>query len=212
MAAFTKERVEAIGRLGMPLLPLEPFVYPADLLENPNSLGVNQGRWWVLHTRPRAEKALARRLLKHGNSFYLPLYQRRWQSRGRTFRSYVPLFPGYLMLQGDNQIRLQALETNLVVRVLPVEDQEQLQVDLARIYRMIAAGVSLQPEEQLVPGTPVEIISGPLAGLSGKVLRRGKQLKFFVEVQFLQRGVSVEIESWMIQPVVEHRLVTAVSA
>jgi transcription antitermination factor NusG len=196
----------------MPLLPLEPFVHPDDLLENPNYLGENQSRWWVLHTRPRTEKALARRLLKRGNSFYLPLYQRQWRSRSRAFRSYVPLFPGYIMLQGDNQARLQALETNLVVRVLPVEGQEQLQADLTRIYRMIAAGVSLEPEEQLLPGTPVEIISGPLTGFSGKVLRRGKQLKFFVEVQFLQRGVSVEIESWMIQPVVEHRLVTAVSA
>jgi transcriptional antiterminator RfaH len=46
----------------------------------------------------------------------------------------------------------------------------------------------------------VEIISGPFAGLEGKVLRRGKQLKLFVEVRFLQQGVSVEIESWMIQP------------
>ena len=38
-----------------------------------------------------------------------------------------------------------------------------------------------------------------MAGLTGKVLRRGKDLHFFIEVQFLQRGVSVEIESWMFQ-------------
>ena len=46
----------------------------------------------------------------------------------------------------------------------------------------------------------IEITAGPLTGLEGKILRRGKQLKFFVEVQFLQRGVSVEIESWMFEP------------
>jgi transcriptional antiterminator RfaH len=196
----------------MPLLPLEPFVFPADLLDNPESTAKSAGKWWVLHTRPRAEKALARRLLKRANSFYLPLYQRQWRNRGRMLRSYVPLFPGYLMLHGDNQSRLQALETNLVVRVLAVEDQEQLQADLAGVYSMIASGVSLEAEERLIPGTPVEIVSGPLAGLAGKVLRRGRQMRFLVEVQFLQRGVSVEIESWMIQPAGNQRLVSAVSA
>jgi hypothetical protein len=36
--------------------------------------------------------------------------------------------------------------------------------------------------------------------MAGKILRRGKQLRFVVEVQLLQQGVSVELESWMIQP------------
>jgi transcriptional antiterminator RfaH len=194
----------------MPLLPLEPFLFPDDLFDNPISMGT--GRWWVLHTRPRAEKALARRLLKRGNSFYLPLYQREWRSRGRLLRSFVPLFPSYLMLHGDNQARVQALATNLVVRVLPVEDQQQLQGDLARVYSMIASGVPLEPEDRLTPGTPVEITAGPLAGLAGKILRCGKHLKFLVEVHFLQRGVSVEIESWMIQPAVDQQLLSAASA
>ena len=58
----------------------------------------------------------------------------------------------------------------------------------------------MTPEERLEPGDAVEIIKGPFDGLSGKVLRRGKQLRFVVEVQFLRQAVSVELESWMIQP------------
>ena len=46
----------------------------------------------------------------------------------------------------------------------------------------------------------MEVVKGPFAGLAGKVLRRGKQLRFVVDVQFLRRAVSVELESWMIQP------------
>ena len=79
-------------------------------------------------------------------------------------------------------------------------DQQQLETDLCRVYHVIATGAPLAAEERLEPGDLVEIISGPLTGLEGKVLRKGKQLKFIVEVQFLQRGVSLEIESWMIQP------------
>jgi transcription antitermination factor NusG len=181
----------------MPLLPLEPFVFPDDLLRDAPSA---EAPWWVLHTRPRAEKSVARRLLRRSVPFFLPVCKRQWRNRGRTHCSFAPLFPGYVFLQGDSQAVFKTLETKLVARVLTVENQRRLQDDLARVYCLIATGAPLAPAERLQPGAPVEITSGPLAGLEGKVLRRGKQLKFIVEVQFLQRGVSVEIESWMIQP------------
>lgn len=189
----------------MPLLPLEPFVYPDDLLNSPDGGETAASQWWVLHTRPRAEKCLARRFLSRSLPFFLPLYKKQWRSRGRLLCSHMPLFPGYIFLHGDAQARLVALETNLVARCLPVEDQQQLHVDLVRVYHLIATGELLTPEGRLEAGTRVEIIGGPLAGLEGKVIRRGKQLKFFVEVRLLQQGVSVEIEGWMIQPLHERR-------
>ncbi|HLJ97933.1 MAG TPA: transcription termination/antitermination NusG family protein [Gemmataceae bacterium] len=184
----------------MPLLPLEPFVFPDDLLDPAAVTPEGAAPWWVLHTRPRAEKSLARRLLRTTTPFFLPLCKRQWRHRGRLLCSYVPLFPGYVFLRADSQAVFKTLETNLVARVLPVPDQAQLHGDLARVYCLIASDAPLTPEERLKPGALVEITSGPLAGLEGKVLRRGKQLKFIVEVQFLQSGVSVEIESWMIEP------------
>jgi hypothetical protein len=183
----------------MPLLPLEPYVSPVDLFSNPPAPEFDPGCWWVLHTRPRAEKSLARRFLARNLSFFLPLYQHQWRNRGRLFRAHMPLFPGYIFLRGDVEARLHALETNQVVRTLTVVDDAQLRDDLARVYRMMQAGMLLSPEELLQPGAPVEIVAGPLAGLEGKILRRGKQLRFFVEVHLLQRGVSIEIEGWMIR-------------
>jgi hypothetical protein len=185
----------------MPLLPLEPFVSPPTLLvDGPPEAG-DARRWWVLHTRPRAEKSLARRCLRRDVSYFLPLHKKQWRNRGgRLLCSYVPLFASYLFLFGDELGRVTALETNLVARCLAVDDQAQLHTDLARVHRLIVAGAPLTPEEQLEPGDLVDIVTGPLAGMQGKVLRRGKQLKVLVEVQFLQRGVSAEIESWMLRP------------
>lgn len=183
----------------MPLLALETFIQPEDLLDTAHD-DIACGKWWVLHTRPRAEKTLARRFCDRGMNYYLPLYPRTWQSRGRQFSSFLPLFPGYIFLHGESEDRLHALETNLVAHALPVDDQEQLHDSLARIYRLLATGAPVTPEDRLEPGDPVEIIRGPLAGLAGKVLKRGKRLKFVIEVQFLHRAVSAEVESWMIQP------------
>jgi transcriptional antiterminator RfaH len=178
---------------------MEPYLAPDDLFINPAAQETDSSGWWVLHTRPRAEKSLARQFMARNLSFFLPLYQHQWRNRGRLFRAHVPLFPGYIFLRGDGETRRSALETNQVVRTLPVPDTVQLRSDLVRVYRMMQAGMLLAPEEQLQPGAAVEIIAGPLAGLEGKIIQRGKQMRFFVEVQLLQRGVSVEIEGWMIR-------------
>jgi transcriptional antiterminator RfaH len=178
---------------------MEPYVAPNDLFFDPAALETDSSGWWVLHTRPRAEKALARQFTARNLSFFLPLYQHQWRNRGRLFRAHLPLFPGYIFLRGDAETRRSALETNQVVRTLPVADTVQLRCDLVRVYRMMQAGMLLAPEEQLQPGAAVEIIAGPLTGLEGKIIQRGKQMRFFVEVQLLQQGVSVEIEGWMIR-------------
>ena len=80
------------------------------------------------------------------------------------------------LCRGDEQVRLPALETNLVAHWLPVPDQRRLHLDLARVHRLILAEAALTPEDRLVPGTPVEIRHGPMTGLQGTVLRRGKSL------------------------------------
>jgi transcriptional antiterminator RfaH len=179
---------------------MEPFVTPDDLFTAPPDSLDDGSRWWVLHTRPRAEKALARRIRSQGLSYFLPLYKRQWRSRGRSLCSYVPAFTSYLFLRGDGEARVRAFETNLVAGCLPVPDQEQLQRDLLRVYHLMVSGAPLTPEDRLKPGARVEIVSGPLAGLEGTILRRGTRLRFYVEVQFLQRGVSAEVEGWMIRP------------
>lgn len=184
----------------MPILQLEPYVLPDDLFSQPSPRFGESARWWVLHTRPRAEKSLARAFCRRHIPFFLPLGQRRRRWKGRILTSHVPLFPGYVFLLGDERARYEGLCTHLVAHCLPVANQEQLHVDLEAVHQLMNSGVPLAPEEQLRPGTPVEIISGPLEGLQGKVLRQGRRLKFIVEVHFLQRGASVEIDSWMIQP------------
>lgn len=186
----------------MPVVPLETCLLPENLFSCDVLPGCGLERWSVCHTRPRAEKALARQLVRHGIGFFLPLYERSRVLQRRRVRSYVPLFPGYLFLRGTDDDRRTALETNLVAGCLHVEDQDELTSDLARINELIQSGAPLSPEARLQPGMPAEIRGGPLAGLRGTVIkRRGvKTVKFLVEVRLLQQGTSVEVDASMIQP------------
>src|SRR5262249_50733368 len=123
-----------------------------------------------------------------------------WRGRDRVRSSYMPLFPGYLFVWADHSSRQQALQTNLVANCLHVGDETQLRSDLMRMYGLIRSDSLLSPEDRLQPGTRVEIVKGALQGLEGTVVRRGSQLRFVVAVDFMQRGASVEIESWMFRP------------
>lgn len=189
----------------MPVLPLEPFVYPAQLFQTPRAESASDEQWWVLHTRPRAEKSLARRLLSAECNYFLPLLTRpsRQGRKARRPDSHVPLFPSYVFLHGCREARLSALSTNLVVQVLEVVDQDRLFNDLSNVHRLMTSEAPLTPEDHLLPGTLVEITHGAFTGLRGKVLRRGSSWHLFVEVNFLKCGVSVEIEQWMIKPLPE---------
>lgn len=180
----------------MPVLPAEPSCFPADLFDEPPSSHRDGRFWWVLHTRPRQEKALARQLQQRELRYYLPLAPRRFRVRGRVMTSYNPLFPGYLFLLAEGEERLGALATSRVVRSLSVTDQQSLWSDLAQIHRLIASGAPVTPEDRLAPGMVVEIRSGPLAGLRGKILRTASGRRFVVEVNFIQRGASVLLDDF----------------
>ena len=56
----------------MPILSAEPALYPDDLFHAEPSAPTEK-RWWVIHTRPRQEKSLARHLRSRKSSFFLPL-------------------------------------------------------------------------------------------------------------------------------------------
>ena len=136
----------------------------------PNSLFDNslEGLWWVLHVKPRAEKALARKCLGRQVSYFLPQCRHQRRGAGRVKDAFLPLFPGYFFLFGGEPDRLMTLETNLVVKVLSVPDQQELFDDLKRINKVIESELAILPEERLRPGMPVAIISrATFHGLDG---------------------------------------------
>jgi transcription antitermination factor NusG len=182
----------------MPLLEAEPRAVPDTLFSDP-AVGSRDGCWWVLYTRARMEKTLARQLRAQQVPFYLPLYEHSWKTGGRKRTSYLPLFPGYVFLHGDEYARLTALETNLLCSVIPVTDQDRLFRDLCRVERVLGGSAPVEPETEVPIGALVEITDGPFQGLCGKVVRRGEQTRLVIEVEFLRRGVSIEVDEWALR-------------
>ena len=182
----------------MPILSREPDLFPEELLDELYLPESAERLWWVLHTRPRQEKSLARELHRWRIPFYLPQVARRRLIAGRRFTAHVPLFAGYLFLLGDQEERVDAQVTRRVVRTLEVPDQEGFWGDLRQIERLIASGAPITPEDRLKPGKKVEIRSGPLVGLTGTIVRGASGRRFVVQVDFIQRGASVVVEDCLL--------------
>jgi transcription antitermination factor NusG len=184
----------------MPLRSLENELFPPDLLDADRSRSPGEAQWAAVYCKPRTEKQLARVLLGRGLGYYLPLYTREWRKNGRCFQSQLPLFPGYVFINCLPAQQLSVYETKLVVHWIKVEDQNQFVTELAGIHRLLSSGAPVMPEDRLAPGSPVRICAGPFEGLVGRVVRKGRKLRFSIAVEFMKRGVSIEVEPWMLEP------------
>jgi transcription antitermination factor NusG len=189
----------------MPILPPEPFAFPANPFDAPD-VRPHGCEWLVLHTKSRAEKALARWLLAASVRFFLPLYKKPPVRPGveRGAITHAPLFPGYLFVWGDADARYHALASNHVAQCLPVPDQGALESDLSAVYRLMTGELPVAPERPLAPGTPVEVIAGPFAGMTGRLIRSGAQTRLFIEVRMINQGVSVELDRSAVRPLTEN--------
>jgi transcriptional antiterminator RfaH len=183
----------------MPILKEEPSLYPETLLDNGAHDPLSRC-WWALYTRARQEKALARELLAYQIPFYLPLVRRPSFYRGRKVYAHIPLFSGYVFLYGSDDERICSLTTNRVSRVLTVDDPDRLFHDLRQLRQLIGSKAPLTVESRLAAGNRVRVRHGALAGIEGTVMTRRGETRLLISVDFLQKGASVEVDDFLLEP------------
>ena len=157
------------------------------------------GRWWVLHTKARNEKAVAAALGRLRIQHFLPLVQLTRTCGGRVRRTEIPLFPGYVFLCGGPEDRLAALKTNRIANVLDVADQKQLKYDLHHISRAVQGDEPIDLYPGLRTGCRCRVTSGSLSGLEGVVIRRRGLWRVYVGIDFLGQSAELEIDPAMLE-------------
>ena len=168
--------------------PTALTVVPLDDVEN------MVGRWWVLHTKARNEKALAGELFRSGLQTFLPLVEGRRTTRGRATPVRIPLFPGYVFLCGGHEARLAALRTNRIANVLEVADQDRLRADLRQVQLVVRGDLPVDLHPRLRRGSRCRVVRGTLAGVEGVVLRRRGPWRVYVGVEFLGQSAELDID------------------
>ena len=171
-----------------------PLLWPED-----RSIADFEGSWWVAHTKSRNEKALAWQLVQKEVPYFLPMHWKATKSRGRTFRSLLPLFPGYVFFCGGENERLEVLKTNRAANIISVDDQQRLVEELLPIEKLLQLGKSVIPHEYIKIGQRCRVTAGPLMGTEGMVVQTPKETRLVLQVDMLGQAASVEIDYEMVE-------------
>jgi transcriptional antiterminator RfaH len=182
----------------VPILKEEPSLFPDNLLTDLSDAATDR-LWWVIYTKARQEKSLARELLTFQVPFYLPLIKKTSIVSKRRRTAFVPLFSGYIFLNASEAERIKSMTTNRISRILTVNDADRLIHDLRQLHLLIQSNVPLTVEQKIAPGDRVRVKQGSLMGLEGTVLVRRGVTRLLVSVNFLQQGASVEVEDYLLE-------------
>jgi transcriptional antiterminator RfaH len=173
-----------------------PITWPEE-----KSIGEFVGPWWVAHTKSRNEKALAQDLIRKSICYFLPMTWKAHRRQGRTFRSLLPLFSGYLFFCGNENERRELLRTNRVANVIEVKDQRKLVAELSQIEHALRTGAALSPHRYIKAGQQCRVTAGSLAGLQGVVLKTERSARLILQIDMLGQAASVEIDIDMIETI-----------
>jgi transcription antitermination factor NusG len=158
-------------------------------------LGIS-GAWWAIYTRHQHEKAIARNLSAKGLEVFLPLYDstRRWKDR--TVDLSLPLFPCYLFLRGGKERRLEVVTTPGIVSILSINGEPAAvpESEIEAVRKAIEWGNRVEPHPFLRCGDRVRVISGPLQGLEGILVRKKNLYRLVLSVEILERSAAVEVD------------------
>ncbi len=171
----------------MPILRRESEIFPAGLFSMPDG-----GPWTIVHVRSRQEKAVARLFMERKQPFYLPQIEKQVKRGGRTFKSFIPLFGGYLFIRLNDDTRQTLWATKAIVRMIQVDDQELLDQELRQIRALQEAGAVLIAHPDIAAGDAVRIANGVFQGYMGIVVRELDLTRLVVSITALNKSVTAE--------------------
>lgn len=161
-----------------------------------------EGEWLVLGTRPRAEKKVAKGLQQRGIECYLPLQRRLHQWKDRKKWVEVILFPSYVFVRLVRERRNEVFDIAGVIKYVSFEGipASVPDADMERI-RLICSGSApaVMNEAEFRAGDKVEVMHGPLTGLSGILSNEVNGMRLHVNISGLGCHLSIIIDRGIVR-------------
>jgi transcription antitermination factor NusG len=152
--------------------------------------------WYVFYTAPRAEKIAHRELSMKGYDAFLPMTKtvRVWNNRQKKIVDQV-LFPSYIFVNTEESClhkicRLPKITTFIHCGGKPSTINYKC---IEGIKKMLNLNQEISIEPNFNEGENVRIISGPLAGYEGILLRQQSKTKFGIQLKAINQTVFIDV-------------------
>lgn len=152
--------------------------------------------WYAIYTKPRHEKTVEASLIDKQIETYLPVIKRVRQWKDRKKKVEMPLFNGYLFVNIDYKNRFDVLETSGVVKIINFSGTPAVVPDwqIESLRQMLNFPETLQIEQYIKPGEIVEIVEGPMRGMSGTVITKRGAHRLVLTIDGIFQTISVQID------------------
>lgn len=151
--------------------------------------------WFAVQTRSRCEKAVQRSLERQEITHYLPIVSlpRLHGTRRRVVKS--PLIAGYIFVNISLEDYIRVLQTENVIdlvrfgsELIPIPEEE---IDTLKKFCTNASYEVIVGRPKLTSGELVQVVTGPLKGLIGKLMNvKGKKN---LVVELVNVGYSLQV-------------------
>lgn len=147
--------------------------------------------WNVLYTAARAEKQVKQRIEALGVECYLPLHRtpRVWSDRVKIVE--VPLFNSYIFVRCSDTVLRDLIRVYGVTRIIFYNGKPAVirQKEIDAIHEFLEKAA----EHPLCPGEEVEILTGAMKHISGKV-KKIKKNHLLLYLEQLGATVCVKLD------------------
>ena len=172
-----------------------PQESPPSAVERADVAGV---QWYALWTRSRHEQVVREQLEQKQIEAFLPTVARwsRWKDRRKKID--WPLFPGYCFARFNAVERLPILKCAGVVSIVAFEGGEPAPIperEIDGIRRLVESDLAFDPCPMIREGAHVEVIHGPLKGVTGRLVRKNDKARLVLSVDLIGQAVSVEVDA-----------------
>ena len=158
--------------------------------------------WFAIWTRSRHEQAVREQLAGKGIEAFLPTIPKwsRWKDRKKKID--WPLFPGYCFARFDARDRLPILKCTGVVNIVSFNGEIASipEFEIEGIRRVVESDLQFDPCPLIREGMMVEVVHGPLKGVSGRLIRKGTNARLILSVDLIGQAVSVEVDAADVRP------------
>lgn len=152
--------------------------------------------WYALQTRANHERKVAERLSSQAITSIVPIFSELHQWKDRNKKVELPVFPGYVFVQMDLAERMRAIVISGVVRFVGMGSTPSpiLDAEMEVVNACMRHGGLVRPHAYVAIGSAVHVVSGPLQGLRGILLRRKGISRLVLSVSLIQSSVAVEVD------------------
>jgi transcription antitermination factor NusG len=167
------------------------------------STKADRAQWFAIWTRSRHEQVVREQLEQKQIEAFLPTITKwsRWKDRRKKVD--FPLFPGYCFARFDPADALPVLKCTGVVNIISFDGKPASIPDseVESIRRLVGSELQYDPGPLVHEGDLVEVVHGPLKGITGRLVRKDAQhARLVLSVDLIGQAVSVDVDAADVKP------------